>query len=684
MMSIRRLFVLLAVILVTAVSVSASGAYKDRDGGAHAWSIDPAHTLIWDKAAYVPFGVVFEPRYLTIGQTEANWTADEQDVMAFKLAGATDIVIRPSKGLTTLPTAAVQRMIDLLEKNGLRYGIQLYDPDYAVLFGYVIQPTVYRNDGLTTSGEVAHDLPGADTAIYALCDAKTGEVRDYGRQDVVDGRIVTPMVIRDGSAHVMLYYPRQPMSSAGLYDVWRGFDQHRDRLIVYLRQIKFGPGLRFFMDPFGENFGMGGESDSIVPTSTAFRFEYAAWLTKRYSSPGNLNVAWQIIKHDVSSFDEASRLIPLWKDGRGAAVVYDDAMAKTYLADASKSTIWNDLQEFKASSIRSYMDAMADVAKRVSADVPVVYTATGLQSIFRATGTVGYDGLVMPDSENAKSMMLSAGWTLSLAESSSRSMWLVAHIKPTGGTYQKKEDLFGAMNTAHDLGAKGFFVDDARDSGVDGANLISWLAEYAGMSAGDKRFALYKPNVLYYPANMAQIGIKRLSNGAWWLPSLSTGFPLNVGKTLGAYGVPDPATLQSVVCVWSMTGPQTVQFAASSAVRVTDASGAMVDAKPKRGRITLVLKDQPVFVRGVSPDEFIPISMVEEAIQGLQDVIARAEQKRMDTGDYKQKLKSARAMMDANQLSLCLDLVRESVAELTQRLRGLEIMPNVNFDTTGK
>jgi hypothetical protein len=674
-----RLLTAFVVILCVAASLAASaaGTFKDRDGGAHTWSVDDRHALTWDAAPYVPFGIVFEPRYLTAGQTDANWTADEQDISAFKLAGVNDIIIRPSTGLTTIPAEAVQRVIDLLEKNGLHYGLELYDPDYAPLVGYIVQPTANRVDSVVASGEVTQNLADADAAIYALVDAKTGELKDYGRKAVTDGRISAPVIIRNGAAHVMLFFPRKAIPSSNLFDVWRGFDQHRDRLIVTLRQIKFGKGLRFFIDPFGENFGISGDADYVIPSSTAFRFEYAAWLTKKYVSPGDLNVAWGVVKHDINSFDEATRLIPLWRDGRGAAAVYDEVMSKAYPTDAAQSAIWSDLKQFRADSVRAYMDAMADVAKRVSADVPVIYSATGLQPIFQSTSQVGYDGLVMPDADSNTASTVSGAHTLSLAEGSVRSMWMVSHLRPAGGVYGKKQDLFGAMNTAHDLGAKGFFVDDARGTGVDGADLVSWLAEYSNLSTNDKQFAVFKPRTVYYPEGTANAGIKKLSSGSWWLPSLIKGTDLYLGGNYAGYAVQDPQTFDTTICVWSLKGTQIMHLATQSGVTITNASGAKTDIKAKKGRVEFTVGTEPMFVHGVAAEEFMPIEVVMESVKELETTIARADQKHMDTSDYKSKLQDAKSMVNQNQLGLCLSLVHETVTEINQRLKGLQIIPSL-------
>ena len=673
----KHLFVILC--LLAAAIPSRAGTFKDRDGATHPWDVDQTHTLIWEGSPYMPFGVVFEPRYLSLGQTDENWNADAEDIQAFKLAGINDIVVRPAKGLSAAPTEAVQRFIDMLESSGLRYGIEVYEPINAPISGYVIQPTVNRVDGVI-GGEVTRDIKDADFAIYAVCDARTGEVKDFGREAVSDGQVKIRLATQTGATHVMLFYPRRSIADGSLFNVWNAYDSHRDRMISYLTKLKFGKGLRFFIDPFTENIGITGDVDSLVPTSTMFRYEYAIWLSKKYSSPGDLNIAWAILKHDITSFDEAARLIPLWREGRGTPIVYDDGTANTYPVDALRSLMWADFRDFRAASVRSYMDAMADVMKRVAADVPVIYSANGLNGMFQTSGAVGYDGLAVPGSGNGNDLFDAAGKTLSMAEGSSRRVWIVSRLKPSGNAYEKKQDLFAAMNAVHDLGVKGFLVSDARGSGVEGANLISWLGEYAKLSVDDKAYAAYRPRVVYYPQNVMRTKMKKLSTGAWWLPSLTFGRDLYLGDSFAGYAYNDPRKVDTFVCVWSLKGAQTIHLVADKPITVTTASGSVMEIKPKKDRIEFPVGEEPLFVRGMSEEQFLPVEVVAEAMQDLLDTIGRAELKRMDTGEYKAKLRNAAEMLNRNQLTLALDLLHETTDDLSRRLRGLEIMPGAGAE----
>ena len=681
-----RLLVITAVALFMLIGTASSGTFNDRDGGAHAWTVDGAHALVWEGSTYMPFGVVFQPRYFA-EQTDNNWSADEQDVTAYKLTGVTDVIVKPGKGISSIPVEAFQRIIDLLETNGLRYGIELDDSPYIPLTGYVVQPTVNRVENIKASGAISRTFVNTKTALYVLCEASTGDIRDSGQSAAnTNGEVAVKVALRTDGSHVLLFYPLKTMGvengESGSADVWSDHDRHRDRLISYLPQIKFGKGLRFFIDPFTENFGFRGEAESLIPTSDAFRFEYMAWLSKKYNTTSELSLAWNVLKHDVSSFGEAARLVPLWRNGRGVSAAYDDEIKKQYPVDAASSKVWADFQEFRASSIRAYMDGMADVLKRTAADVPVVFTATDLQPVFQSGSLHGFDGLAV-SAVGGSDIAKSAGQVLSLAENSSKESWLISRLRPANAVFEKKEDLCSSMNALHDLGVKGFFITDAQGSGIQGADLLTWLAEYASLSGQDKQYAAYRPQAIYYPVGAMQMSPKRLQSGIWWLPTLIGGGDMRLGNSFGGYTKVDPKGAVDI-CIWSLKGKQMMQLVTPNPVTVTSASGDAVEVQPKKGRVAFTVSDEPVTISGIPVDQFLPVECVSEAIQEFEKAVARAEQQRLDVDSYKQQAKRAKELLNNNQPMGALDTIQVFIGELNLRLQGLENQPAVAPNTPNK
>ncbi len=667
---------------ILALGVSAyAGTFTDRDGAVHQWSIDSTHALVWEGSSYIPFGTVFDPRYLSSGQTDENWASDEAYIKSLKSAGISDVIVRLGNGVASSPSIAFQRTIDLLEANGLNYGIVLNDPPYVPLTGYVIQPAVNRVEGLGDSSDVTRSFPDAKSVIWAIVGARSGDIKSLGQTATVDGQVTVKISSKDNDPCVLLLYPQKTVAATGavgLPDLWSDFDRHRDNLVAYLMKARFGKGLRFFADPFAESFGMRGEVDDMIPTSAAFCNEYAYWLSKKYSSTRDLDVSWGMLQHTPSDFQEAARLIPLWTNGRGISAVYDDNMNKRYAVDSGKSKIWLDFHEFQTQSIKAYMNAMADVIKRTAADVPIVYTSNGLQRFYKADNASGFDALSI-SAIRTKSLTEDAGRVLSLADNSTKNVWIVGRMSASDPAYRNRADFFGNLNTMRNMGAKAFFVEaEPGDS-----NSVNWLSEYAGVSRNDKLFSGYRPSAVYYPEGAEHTSIKRLSNGAWWLPALTSGSNIRMGAAFAGYTILDPDGRALNSYIWSLHGKQTIHLGATSDVLFTDADGNVTTYKSNNGRVEAIVDEDPSMVSELSPEQLVPLESVDEAIVRLKTLMLAADKKKMSTGEYNINMVQAAGMVASNKFSVALDMVQTSIDELTQRMKGLESEALVNSSETG-
>ncbi|MHB1458588.1 MAG: hypothetical protein ACYC0V_16890 [Armatimonadota bacterium] len=667
--------------LCLGVSVNA-GSYKDRDSNVHVWSVNPNHSLMWDGVAYLPFGFVYNPVYLSEIQSDENLAADKASLEALKKAGITDILLRPGKGLSTVPVEAFQRVIDLLEESGFRYGVQLLDSDRTPFSGYVIEPAVNRIDNIQESGEVKHSIPDSKFALWFLADAKTSAIKGFQQAIPTSGEFIIPVELGANTPHVLLLYPLKEMPSTiqnpNISDIWTDYDRFRDLAVSYLSQIKFGRGLRFFVDPFGDAIGMQSDAINTIPVSGAYRLEYAAWLAKKYNTPHALNKAWGLTTHDVTSYAEAAGFIPLWSQGRGLKLIYDDIAGKRYEAIPEKSTIWNDFIAFRNYSIMTYLDGIADVVKRSTVDVPVVHTVNGLSSIFQGTANPGFDGLAVPALDGLD-LMLRAGSVLSIAENSVRKPWLISKVSSVGSGFSQKEFLFDALNTVYNLGSKGFFIDGA--SSAD-ANLTTWLAEYAAISAKDSFFANYMPRVIYYQVSTEKAEVRKLAGGAWWIPTLAAGRSLFLGSTLSGYTLDAAVGSGTGIYIWSLKGTQVIHLVVKTPISVVKASGESLDIVPdKKGNVAVEVGKDPIIIRGIAPEEFMPIEVVTDAMNELQATINKGKEKRMDTGPYESVLLNGKTLIKkyGNHLT-ALRMFQDATAELKHRLQG---MVDINPATMG-
>ncbi|MDH7482563.1 MAG: hypothetical protein QHH26_11415 [Armatimonadota bacterium] len=657
------------------------GTFTDRDGGKHQWYVNDTHTLVWDGNSYIPFGVEFTPKYLTDAQTEENLAADEAEIGALKLAGISDVIIKPEKALNSIPPSAFQRIIDLLETNGMHYGIELNDSPYSSLVGWVIAPTKYREDGIQARGEVIKSIPDTQMAFYVLCNAITGEVNRQGQATVAVDEVRISVEEMPAVTQVLLIYPlrkiRQSSPEWGLPDLWASYDKHRDHLVAYLSQLKFGPGLRFFVDPFTERLAPVGDTESMFPASPSFRIEYSSWLSRKYNNTQTLSTQWALTDYVIKTYTEAARLIPLWRQGRGVGEVYDPSTNKRYKVDPTRSTIWQDFLEFRETSVRGYMNSVADALKRLVADVPVVFTGNALQPMFQNSDPAGYDGLVVPKPFDNRTTNQRAAEVLSLAENSMRNIWILSRISPAapGETvYQKKEELFAELNTLRSLGSKGFFLSQIpAEAKIGSADLLFWLAEYGNLSISDKQFASYRPRVAFYPKDYGGIGIKRFNSGVWWIPSLAAGHKLNLGEAYGGYVLAGVSGMG--LYIWSTKGSRTITIATPQPITLTTLIGEKTTLNPSKGRVAILLSEEPVIVDGIPPEQFLPLEVVVGALQELEKLIEKARTSVPDIEAYVRLAAQAKKQIEKNEFLMSYDFIMGAIQELEHRVRAMETAP---------
>jgi hypothetical protein len=255
------------------------------------------------------------------------------------------------------------------------------------LIGYVVRPGAYRRanviapEGDTLRFSVA-DL--GSSLFFAVAQA-SGEVIASGEATIVaDGARVR---VPPSTSEVAVFLVPEKIflgtrRGVGLPNLWDGFDVYRDKLLVHLSQIKFGPGFRFFIDALGPDLWPRGEAERLLPTSAAFRAEWSAWLKRRYRSMEICVAPGVWMGPRSQPWTRPPRSCPLWSGGKGLPAYHNRGTQQRVPAEAARSAFWTDLNAFKAESVQGYMNSIADVLKREIADVPVVFRASGDSPLF--------------------------------------------------------------------------------------------------------------------------------------------------------------------------------------------------------------------------------------------------------------------------------------------------------------
>jgi len=647
----------------------ANGAYKDSAGAVHHWNVEDGHLLSWDGQPYLPVGGVFEPHYWSEGQTDANWAADIAALESLKQHHVQDVILYNSQGLIHSPAAAVQRVIDYLEQNGFRYGIEVGDTPRDPLTGYVIKPNVYRAVPAGDSSAIKFDqINGISSALFAIASKTDDDAVTVGEAVVDESSALVPVTSANSMDSVVLLYPQQvfaPTSTEGhLPDLWQGYDDYRDKLLAFFSHVHLGKGFRFFIDPFNDRIGMGGDVPNLVPTSQGFHLAFEAWLEKRYKTADDLNRGWGIKQRDLPDFVTAARCIPLWGGVRGVASVYDPQKSVSYGVGnrpTIQSRYWQDLNEFKTTSVRGYMNGIADVLKSAVADVPVVFKAASPDKIFVNDRTVGgFDGLGIEAFGHGLQLETKCSAPVfAMAEESSTNCWLIASDtapSPDANSsakgalgYGSKAEMFDDWNDLAESGARGVFtyalqrlpVDTYKSMNVAAIpDQLGWMSGFAGDFAranGEASSAAIP--VLWYPAWAVREnpGIRRLSNGVWWLPSFRTGQVVPLGSKLRAYALDDPNGALPTYVLWSPHGALTqvnFTFGKTSHPVIEDPLGNLIKVKIKGGVYTVPVGEQPILVVR-APKLPLPLELVADAEKQADALVALADKRKIPIEQYK-------------------------------------------------
>ncbi len=669
-----------------AVKYKTSGTYVDGAGGQHPWSINDSHTLIWDSQPYVPVGVSFTASSISQGAPADSYQADTATLDAIKAKGITDIVLKGSGPITSCDPAALQRIIDYLDANGFRYGIEMDDGPRDALRGYLISPNRYRLEGPSEQSTIDCNWPNVDSAIYVVVNTFDNSIKTTGGAVVRDGKVTISLAEPLTSSQVLIVYPRKAYANAaegGISDIWSGFGEYRDRVLDFFKKVKPGPGMRFFLEPFTSKMDFSGEMAGLVPDSKGFRLGLEAYLTKRYTHEGSLNAGWGL-NDNLNSIEEATRLMPLWSMGRGVSYVYDRASAKLTSVDPAVTRMWRDIIDYRDTSAQEYMNTISDTLRKQVANVPVIFKGAKYHRIYaNPYGMGGFDGVQALAYGTGESPLTEvAGPMYALAEECGKSTWFIAAggAGRKAGGYPGENAMASSLDSLREIGCKGFFVDGISND----ATQIEWLAKF-GAKIKPESLSDFKPMVIDYPiAPSTGAGVKRLARDTWWLPTLKMGSTSYIGDGLFAYAIAG----EDKVCMWSGIGPKTVTLKAPPAGYPSVVFPTGADLTKRKGNLfTLTLTDTPTVLRGMDIALVFPNETAEMEIDKLQAAILEADKAGLGVKKARDSVDRAKNVLKNGQSLTAYGIAQQSLQELLTAL-GSDVWlegeqsPANNFDGT--
>ncbi|MGC8783800.1 MAG: hypothetical protein ACP5RN_05385 [Armatimonadota bacterium] len=644
------------------------GVFTDRDGGTHRWQITPAHSLQWDGQVYLPVGVWFTPRSLRADATEADLQRDERLLDALVQAGISDVCVVPRESATSVSVQHWQRIVDALESRNLRYGISLGEAGLPVAQGYVVAPASNRIASIAQSGVVVFRTPYADHALTFIVDTHDNSILSHSQVNVEQGVGRLPVQLQEGVLAVMVAYPHRPLADAGGFvpDVWEGYDAWRDGVLQTLGKVRFGKGLRFFVDPLGR-WTLPLEDDGIVPSSEMFRLGFEAFLSRKYQTLENLMSAWALSERNLESFADAARQLPLWRGQKGIPQLFDLQTGNLRRVEAARCAYWKDIAQYRREVLQEAADRMAAVLKRHIADVPVLLSWQRFHPVYVSTqNQPGVDGLLVVASERGANLALkSMAPAMGQATECVRPTWLLtalAHDVKQG--YADSQTLHSEAETLAQAGSRGWFFRVTESTADPPA--LQWLRSFQ-QSALARAEWQQPPKVLFFPQSASGIcEVKRLPGEVWWLPSVRPGSIVNVGQNYRAYQISTLGGEQYVMWAVDRERPTSFRLTEPRVFTAQLPDGTPVKIGGKGRNFSVKLPTVPVVF--TNSGTLFPVEAAEDAINELARLIKLGESRRIDMGTARFRWQQARDNLRAGQVYTAYLLASEALNESIQRL----------------
>jgi hypothetical protein len=675
-----------------------AGIYRDGAGGQHAWVIQRSHALHWDDKPYVPSGVVFRSAYLK-APSAATLQTDAQELDQLRAAGILDLWVEPQRGLLECSVEETQAVVDLLESRGFRYGFRVGDRHRGPLTGF--SPTLSpMRLSATRLQPGAHETwiiptPKARRAVYAVVSAApderrqdftiaTGEASVDANGATVDVRLRNSSLLGKtrGLLWVVPEVEIEPEELGSFGDLWAGMQGYTVRLKRHLQAVKFGPGLRFLLDPFAAGDGSVGREELVFPSSPAFHEAFKEWLTRRTGGILSLNLHWRTTDRRINDYEQAARMIPLWarndppeEDGW----LFDPVEKQAYRCTPRQSAIWRDLEEFRTQTLKRWMNSICTQLRTEGLNVPMLFTWSAYHPLFTNNpSAAGYDGLGaqlfgQPASLGAET----AAYALAQAEGADRCTWLVATrlAGPPGpngapAALASSGEAKALWQAALEVGFRGVYLDPQQ---VPNAGAVA--RELAAAQSASSAVVDRVPRVCFFPmALLATERASRLSNGVWWVPSQNPAGVLTLGGTMRGYQIDHPFgpdhSVESGVVLWTTSGKQEATFYADrpDALQLYSTAGEPMKFEKKKFEFKLQLSEQPVVATGIQGSSLFPMEQATLALEEFDALLKVAEARKLDSASHRSVYQEAKRNLTVGTAAVVHNMVQPNLSQLRREL----------------
>lgn len=607
-----------AALATVAAAQMRQGVYRPLNSAGLPWTVNEHHGLYWDGKPYIPVGVRLGP--------------DLANLDAIKAAGIGDVIVElPASGM------GWKDAITRLERAGMRYMIAV-SSIAPLASGVVVEPQGYRFVGITEKKRIRFPLPGCQNAYTVLAIRSDGTIQKTARVKVENGYFDQEITPPNDLDHVLLVYPETV--SAAYVDYWGGMDGHRDSLLAALRSAPLGVGFRGIVNPMGQTIKLKSER-GLVPTSPLFRFELAQYIQERYRNFQTAVRSWSLSTHDLETFQDLSRLVPLWSGNRGVALLWDTVSNRTYVCDSKRSTIWEDIEAVLRNAQSRRLQRLIASIKQV-VDVPIIQDWSGWAPAYEMQNP-SLDGIGAVAEGTTPSLLASSvgGASSSILRWRGPGWFLITDYA-TGDDKDLGSVFSLCLDDLASMGATGWFVRASTPAMIQavGAEASRRTADVSVMQWSPK--PVYFPESAHYPASA-----QRLPGGYWWLPAPLPGNRIDYGSEISGYRVETPEG--AFFALWGKGSGQRVKIRFFDPKKPVFIALDGSDPKPKvlRNAVEVTLGETPLLIRGTEEIP-IPEPSLNELVFRTGQLSSLAEGLRSDVHDIIYIFRDAYGGFDRN------------------------------------
>lgn len=456
--------------------------YNKTSGKTHFWYVRQNGAMVWDSENYIPMGGMYCPTFIQgydYRYPQANEERLKEDIKVLddlKEHGINDLYINAnSNGTGNL--VAWQRMIDILNEYGFRYGIQLSGSNKKA-DGYFVGTNVNAvtvdvpDEGTYASGHIVSSwLTNAEYAEgrYFITD-ENGEIVKRGTASVEKegGNYILGAEVGEGYAGKRVYFMLKAYD-ADIYapNTFEDMDDIHQTMNSFFENVDLGDEVRFVIDPMVNETNYANHTEGFRPYCGTFNADFEEYLKDKYSDVGALNEAWRTTPQ-LTSFKEAAHLIPAAT--RGNITWLENAENyKLYGYDNVNGCMWDDCIKFRDIELQYAQMEVADVIKQ-NAEIPVIYKNVAYFNEFFVNPELsgGHDGVGAEAYGEFDRVAMLSGVNSAICAQSAKTMWNVVTetnidenivAKKESGiiSYPDKATMYRHFDSLFYGGAKGIF-----------------------------------------------------------------------------------------------------------------------------------------------------------------------------------------------------------------------------------